>query len=89
VLLIKKTKVMKYYVWELNEERKEIIFNKSENKMGDMEALTMEQFNEYVKQYPDYQLQDLESFIIPVFNHVSETHPDGANGLMDMLMKRF
>jgi hypothetical protein len=88
VLLIKKQIVMKYYVWELNEERKEIIFNKSEEKMGDMEALSLEQFNDYVKLYPDYKLVDLESCIIPVFNHVSSKHPDGVNGLMDMLFNR-
>lgn len=80
---------MKYYVWELNEERKEIIFNKSESNMADMRALSEEQFKDYVGKYPDYNLVDLESIMVNVFDAASDNHPDGKVGLVNMLMRGF
>lgn len=80
---------MNYYLWELNESRKEIIFNKSEEKMSDMEALNIDQFNEIVNRHPEYQLIDLEAQLLNAFKHTSQKHPEGDAGLVNMLMRGF
>lgn len=80
---------MKYYIWDLNEERKEIIFNKSENEMGEMTPLNEEEFNEYMRKYPDYKLLDLASVMINIFNASSDVFDDGNSGLVKNLMKGF
>ena len=80
---------MNYYIWELNEERKEIIFNATESEMDEMEALSIDQFNDIVKRYPDYQLIDLDSYMIKVFSRASQKLPDGDVGLVNMLMRGF
>ncbi len=80
---------MNYYLWELNEERKEIIFNASESKMDEMEALSKDQFDDIVKRHPDYQLIDLDAHMIEIFSRASQKLPDGDVGLVNMLMRGF
>jgi len=80
---------MNYYLWELNESRKEIIFNKSEEKMSDMEALNIDQFNEIVNRHPEYQLIDLEAQMLNTFKHASQKLPEGDAGFVNTLMRGF